>query len=130
MNEETISVMPVAVQPKKVKPVPKKTSEKEVKKKEITPFWRLFGIIEMLCTLGWVYFSLARPESLKQWLNQSGLMDFIPHEFGSINQLNETALLIGGIVVLPIVFTLLRGALKILFWVSKKLFPKREIREI
>ena len=128
-EEKTISVMPVTVKPEQVKPVPRKEPEKEVKKK-ITPFWRLFGLFEMGSTLLWVYLSLARPEALKQWLNQNGMMNYIPHEFGSINQLNETALLIGGIVVLPIGFSLLRGILKIIFWISQKLFPKREIREI
>ena len=128
-EEKTISVMPVTAKPKQEEPVPQKAPEKEIKKK-ITPFWRLFGLMETGCILGWVYFSLAEPKALKQWITQSGLMDYIPHELGVTDKWDETSLLIAGIVLLSIGFAVLRSVLKVVFWVSKRLVPKREIREI
>ena len=77
-----------------------------------------------------MYLSLVYTDTLSNWLKEYHIWDYLPHESGKIINLNEKEFVLFGVIFLSLAFSLLRGILKILSFVSEKFFPKRDIREL
>ena len=105
--------------------------EKEPRKNPVkTPFWRVYDWVERIVIGGWVYLSLVYTDTLSNWLKEYHIWDYLPHEAGKVINLNEKEFVLFGIIFLSLAFSLLRGILKIISFISKNLFPKRDIREL
>ena len=124
--EQTVEVKPVEIKPAEVKlDNPKKTEKEE--KKEKTLFWRIYGYVNTLSLWGFLYLYLVYPDTLKKWLQEYHISDYLPHEAGVDDEKGYLAL---GIIVLAIFFAVLKCVLMVLFFIFQKLFPKRDIREL
>jgi len=95
-----------------------------------TPFWRIYEWIERIVVWGWIYISFAYPESIQEYIKQYRVWDYLPHEQTKGGQSDKMGYLFWGVIILSLAFALLRGVLKILFFIFETLFPKRDIREL